>query len=193
MRRVVLAVLTGSVAVAGVTAGCAKSEKATAASAGGLPAAACATEGDGKPMVASGGKVLQIGDAPKLTHLTPVPVSVVLADPSAYAGKPVRVMGTIDQVCETRGCWVTLKDGASGRELFVKFTCSPEGGRIVPMEAAGKLAIVEGEVEIREISEADARHFAEDAGKSKEEIAKIVGPQKQVRVASPNVQIAMGG
>lgn len=194
MRRRTWSVVAGWVGLVlmagalGWSGGCAGSGSSSTV---GLPAAGCATEGDGKPELASGGKMLQVGDAPKLTHLTPLPVGDVLADPSAYVGKPVRVMGTIDQVCATRGCWVTLKDRASGRELFVKFTCSPEGGRIVPKEAAGKVAVVEGELEIREISEADARHFAEDAGRSKEEVAKIVGPQKQIRLSSPTVRIAM--
>ena len=41
-----------------------------------------------------------------------------------------------------------------------------------------------------EISEAQARHYKEDAGASPEEVAKIVGPQKQYIVASPSARVA---
>ena len=72
--------------------------------------------------------------------------------------------------------------------LFVKFSC-PVKGRLIPMEALGHLAIVEGSFKLSEISEADARHYAEDAGKSPEEIAKIVGPQNQLRMSAPAAMI----
>jgi len=57
------------------------------------------------------------------------------------------------------------------------------------MEAVGHQAIVEGTLEVTEISEAQARHFAEDAGKSPDQIARIVGPQKQIRFKSPAAKV----
>lgn len=76
----------------------------------------------------------------------------------------------------------------SADNLFVKFTC-PIGGRLIPMEAVGHQAIVEGTLQVETISEDDARHFAEDAGKSQEEIEEIVGEQIQLRMASPAARI----
>jgi hypothetical protein len=167
------------VSAAAIVGGCAKDSK---------PAAAAAAEK--QPVVSASGGYVSIGDPMKLSS-APVPVAAVLASPTSYTGKPIRIAGTVEGVCETKGCWINLSDPASNQKLFVKFTCSDEGGRIVPMEAKGRPAIVEGTVVVKEISEADARHYAEDGGASKEEIAKIVGPQKQITVSSPSVQIAM--
>lgn len=176
MRKSMISVC---VVVAAVAVGCAKDSKTGAAAK------------DAQPVVKSSGGYVNIGEPLTLGNATPVPVSAVLANPSEFAGKPIRIVGTVDSVCEKKGCWITMAGTGQKEELFVKFTCSAEGGRIVPMEAKGRQAIVEGTVTVKEISEADARHYAEDEGASKEAIAKIVGPQKQISVSSPAVQIAM--
>ena len=71
----------------------------------------------------------------------------------------------------------------------VKFTC-PVKGRPNPMDAVGKFAFIEGTLNIVEISEEEARHYKEDAGASKGEIAKIVGPQTSVQMSAPAARIA---
>jgi len=38
-----------------------------------------------------------------------VPVQEVAASPSDYLGEPVKVSGTITEVCQGRGCWMTLQ------------------------------------------------------------------------------------
>ena len=71
------------------------------------------------------------------------------------------------------------KDG-----VLVKFTCPIDGERLIPMAAVGQPVMVEGTLIVETISEAERRHYASDAGKSDEEIKKIVGSTTQVRVAS---------
>lgn len=180
MRWTVLAVAAGLVLAA---AGCSKS--------GGRAATASGNPADAQPVARQVGGYLVIGEPLKLSTQPPVPVAAILANPAKYDGKELRITGQIAEICEKKGCWITLADPATKKDLFVKFTCSEQGGRIVPLEAAGRTAIIEGVVSIAEISEDEARHYAEDKGASKAEIAKIVGPQKQIRVSSPNVQIAM--
>lgn len=58
--------------------------------------------------------------------------------------------------------------------------------------AAGHNAFIKGTLEAREVSEAEARHYAEDAGKPKEEIERIVGPQKSVMMIATGVMISDG-
>jgi len=111
-----------------------------------------------------------------------IPAAKLLGDVSQYEGKPVRVAGTVSKVCAKKGCWLEMTDG--GKPLFVKFTC-PVDGRLIPLDAVGKPAIVEGELAIKEISEDDARHIAEEGGKTPDEVARIVGPQKQITMKSP--------
>lgn len=123
------------------------------------------------------------GEKPKLTNDDAVPVAKVLADPQAYAEKLVRVRGDVSEVCASKGCWLTLGDDA-GHELFVKFNC-PIEGRLIPADAAGKPVQVEGKLKITQITEAEARHLAEDRQATPEEIAAINGPQTQVQLVGP--------
>ena len=77
---------------------------------------------------------------------------------------------------------------SDGNDVFVKFTC-PVEGRLIPMEAEGRTALVEGTLEVKVISEEEARHYRQDAGASPEEIAKIVGPQTEIKLNSPAAMI----
>ena len=49
-------------------------------------------------------------------------------------------------------------------------------GFFMPLDAAGKEVIVAGKAFVKEVSVADLKHYAEDAGKSSEEIATITEP-----------------
>ncbi len=153
----------------------------------GLSAAGCKTP------CAKGGckdtsKWTSFGEKTKRTSARPICVDEILADNTKYAEKLIRVCGKVDSVCVKKGCWIRLVGPAAGETLFVKFTC-PVDGRLVPMEAEGRLAIVQGTLELKEISEDEARHYAQDANASAEEIAKIVGPQKQIKLNSPSAMI----
>lgn len=145
----------------------------------------CQTTNDGaKPVTAaveSSAKYASFGEAVN-PSADATPVATVLGDTKDFEGKPIRVTGTVSKVCERKGCWLQISD--AGQDLFVKFTC-PVEGRLVPMDAIGKKAIVQGELAIKEVSEADARHIAEEGGKTPAEVAKIVGPQKQITLKSP--------
>ena len=118
----------------------------------------------------------------RLDDAKTLPVAKLLTDVEAHEGKYVRVSGTIDAVCERRGCWLLMSDDEA--ELFVKFTC-PIEGRLIPEAVVGHEAVVEGTLNVREISEDMARHLEGEAGATPEEVDAIVGPQRQVSLASP--------
>ena len=61
--------------------------------------------------------------------------------------------------------------------------------RYLPCHLAGELALIEGTLSIVEVFEEKARHYKEDAGTSKEDIAKIVVPQTSVRMSAPAARI----
>ena len=120
----------------------------------------------------------------------------MLADPAKYEGQTVLIRGTIESVCQARGCWVRLMPaGEKAASLtpgmdnaFIELVCD-QAGQLVPKDSAGAVALVRGEVTVEETDEATARHYAQDAGASEDEVAKIVGPQKTVRVSSPGVAV----
>ncbi|MEZ5963740.1 MAG: DUF4920 domain-containing protein [Planctomycetota bacterium] len=73
------------------------------------------------------------------------PISRILAAPADFEGKRLLVKGVAVDVCEKRGCWVTLKSEAdNGKALRVKV----EDGEIVfPLTLKGHEVEVEGVVE----------------------------------------------
>lgn len=80
-----------------------------------------------------------------------------------------KMTAKVDAVCQMKGCWMTvdLEDGTQARVRFKDY------GFFVPMDIAGKEVVVNGQAYVSEVSVAEQRHFAEDAGKSKEEIEAI--------------------
>ena len=125
----------------------------------------------------------------KLSDKDTICTGKVLADPDEYDGQFIRVTGRAASVCAKRGCALSLGCATGEETIFVKFTC-PVEGRLIPMEAVGKQALVEGTLHVTEISQEEARHYKEDAGASPDEIAKIVGPQKTVKMTSRSARIA---
>ena len=79
----------------------------------------------------------------------------------------------IKEVCSKKGCWMTLPAGNDDETIMVRFK---DYGFFVPLDAAGKEVIVAGKAFLKEVSVADLKHYAEDAGKSSDEIANITEP-----------------
>lgn len=81
---------------------------------------------------------------------------------------------TVNEVCQKKGCWmkIDLKDADS--EAFVRFK---DYAFFVPKDAQGADAILKGMAYKEETSVAELQHYAQDAGKSKEEIALITEPK----------------
>ena len=80
---------------------------------------------------------------------------------------------SIKEVCSKKGCWMTLPAGNDDETIMVRFK---DYGFFMPLDAAGKEVIVAGKAFVNEVSVADLKHYAEDAGKSPEEIANISEP-----------------
>ena len=75
----------------------------------------------------------------------------------------------VKDVCSKKGCWMKLPlvDDA---EAMVRFK---DYGFFVPLDSKGREVILNGKAFIQETSVKELQHYAEDAGKTKEEIAKI--------------------
>lgn len=88
----------------------------------------------------------------------------------------VKVTGTVSEVCQKKGCWMTLKS-ADGQEMRVTFK---DYGFFMPKDISGKKVVMDGFARV-EVTPVDVlRHYAEDAGKTPEEIAKITEPTREV-------------
>jgi len=77
-----------------------------------------------------------------LTGTETVPIADLLDNPDVWVGKNVRIEGLVTNVCERRGCWMSL---ASTDEDFKEIRVKVDDGVIVfPMTAKGHHAIAEG-------------------------------------------------
>ena len=98
------------------------------------------------------------------------------SDKSSANGYTGKVSGMVTSVCQNKGCWMKL-DAGNGETMRVTFK---DYGFFVPKDLSGKNVVVQGVAEVKEISVEDQRHFAEDAGKSKEEIEAITTPKEEL-------------
>lgn len=85
----------------------------------------------------------------------------------------VQFVTNIKAVCKKKGCWMKL-DLGNNQESFVKFK---DYGFFVPLNADNSQAVVNGYAFVDVVSVDELRHYAKDAGKSKEEINKITKPE----------------
>jgi hypothetical protein len=85
----------------------------------------------------------------------------------------VTLKSTIVSNCQTSGCWMDLD---VGNQEVVKVTFK-DYGFFIPLDSKGKTATIEGFAK-KEIIPVDMlKHYAEDDGKSQEEIDAITEPQ----------------
>ncbi len=100
--------------------------------------------------------------------------------------KNVKVAGVVDAVCKARGCWMNIKSETGAAPMFVKFK---DYAFFMPKDLAGKRIVMSGDAFKEIISVDELRHYAEDDGKSKEDIAKITQPQTKIRFVASGVVI----
>lgn len=102
---------------------------------------------------------------------------------SVYSGS---VTGNIVEVCEKKGCFMKLTDDKSGELITVRFK---DYGFFMPQDIVGKTVAVEGEAKVTKHSVRQLQHWAEDAGKSKEEIAAIQEPRNTIEIIATGVKV----
>ena len=93
--------------------------------------------------------------------------------------------GTVDAVCQAKGCWMTVDAGAD-QEMMVKFK---DYGFFMPKDISGREVIMHG-IAFYEVTPVDElRHYAEDAGDSPEQIAMITEPKRELKFLADGVQL----
>ena len=85
-----------------------------------------------------------------------------------------KMTGTVMEVCQAKGCWMKV-DLENGNQVMVKFK---DYGFFMPKNIAGEEVIMNGKAYVNVVPVSELRHYAEDAGKSAEEVATITEPKK---------------
>ena len=93
-----------------------------------------------------------------------------------------KMKGKIVDVCSKKGCWMKL-DMGNDQQVMVKFK---DYGFFMPLNAEGDV-VVNGKAFVTETSVDELRHYAEDAGKSKDEIAAITEPKFEYQFVADGV------
>ncbi|HYO22781.1 MAG TPA: DUF4920 domain-containing protein [Flavisolibacter sp.] len=135
-------------------------------------------------------------DKEKVQAAKGVVYGVVSADEKAIAADDVKTKLVNDQfegqikakvveVCKAEGCWIKV-ERKDGTPMMVR---AKNHAFLMPENIVGKTVIIEGNATVKETTEEMRKHYAEDAGKSKEEIAKIKGSEKDVQFAAKGVKV----
>ncbi len=116
--------------------------------------------------------------------------AVPITDAVAKLGKDDEVVNTkvkakILEVCPKKGCWLKLElDNKETAMVKMK-----DYGFFLPVAAAGKTVVIDGEIKKKTISVSELKHYAEDAKKPKAEIDAITKPQEEVRVTAKGIVV----
>lgn len=97
----------------------------------------------------------------------------------------VTVTGVVSAVCQSKGCWMNLKR-ADDSEMKVTFK---DYALFMPKDIVGKEVAIHGVANRKEVSVETLRHYAEDAGKPKEEIEAINAPEVALAFEADGVLI----
>ncbi|MEM0992088.1 MAG: DUF4920 domain-containing protein [Bacteroidota bacterium] len=102
----------------------------------------------------------------------------------------VKVKGTVEAVCQKKGCWMNIVSNETDKSIFVKFK---DYGFFVPLDIAGREVIMDGYAYKEVTSVEELRHYAEDAGKSAAEIAAIDMPEEAFKFMASGVILVEEG
>ena len=103
---------------------------------------------------------------------------VVAAD-DRYVGQEVRVEAKVAKVCQKKGCFFIAQDGESvARITFVDYSF------FVPTDSGGKTVTIVGKFDRKTLSEAQAKHYAEDEGADP---SKVVGARQEYAIVATSV------
>ncbi len=93
--------------------------------------------------------------------------------------------GKVNSVCKSKGCWMEL-DLPEEENVMVKFK---DYGFFVPKDIEEKEVLIHGKAFLAEVSVEEQRHYAEDNGKSEDEIAEITMPKRTLSFLADGVLI----
>lgn len=117
-----------------------------------------------------------------------VPVQAVVAEREAYLGRSVKIEGTVAEVCQMAGCWLTLQTGDGNNvRILVARTEDGDYAFTVPKNISGRRVVVQGMLAEETLLEGTQRHLAEDAGREVD--AEALSPKAELQVTAQGVLV----
>lgn len=100
---------------------------------------------------------------------------------------PMKFTSTVNEVCKSKGCWMTLDLPNEEETVMVKFK---DYGFFVPKDIEQQQVVVHGKAYVSEVSVEEQQHYAKDGGKSEEEINAITKPKRTLSFIADGVLVA---
>lgn len=94
----------------------------------------------------------------------------------------VKIKGKVVEVCKAEGCWIKMETANGPMMIKMK-----DHSFVVPLDMNGKMIVAQGTATFKETSVDMLKHYAEDAGKSKEEIAAIKEAKKEITMQATGI------
>lgn len=105
------------------------------------------------------------------------PLTDLAASPERFAGQVVKTEGEIAQVCQRMGCWMEMRaEGVAPVRV-------PMAGHsfFLPRDVAGRRAVVEGQLALRELGVGERQHLEEEGATATANAMEIVATGVVVR------------
>ena len=121
-----------------------------------------------------------------------VPVQAVVAERQEYLGRSVKIEGTVAEVCQMAGCWLTLQTG-DGNNIRILVARKEDGNYAftVPKDISGRRVVVQGMLAEETLLEGTQRHLAQDAGRTVDDETLV--PKAELQVTAQGVLIEVRG
>jgi hypothetical protein len=129
-------------------------------------------------------KTVEVGKV-KVNEAEAMPIADVMKEAENHLGHAMTYKGTVAEVCSKKGCWMTLQ---AGNTEPVRITFK-DYAFFVPKDLAGKEVALVGQMQKETVSVAMQKHLAEDAKKSKAEIAMIKDPITEFSIVAEGVKV----
>ena len=100
-----------------------------------------------------------------------VALSALLDAPADFADQVVKTSGTIQQVCQSMGCWMELRAGEEGSPAIR--VPMANHAFFLPKDVAGRRCTIEGKVSVRDLTEEERAHFASEGATVLAQVAQI--------------------
>ena len=117
-----------------------------------------------------------------------VSLAKVMANPSKYAGKTVRVEGVIVRSCKMEGCWAELAPDANGKSVRVKMK---DHSFFIPLQSAGFKAKADGIFTVKKLTKEQVDHMIEEDG-AKFENRNADGTVTEVSFEATGIELRKG-
>ena len=96
-----------------------------------------------------------------------------------------KVTAKVVDVCPKKGCWLKLQVNDS-TTAFVKMK---DYGFFLPLDIKGKTVVLDAVATMKTTPVEELRHYAQDARKSKEEIALITQPKEEISLTAKGILV----